>query len=126
MKTFKTFFGLVELISCLALIVSCTKDNSIVFDNSKPLALEPGLEWAVIVSPYAAFREECSLDSKVSSHGRKGDVILVCGKEYIKNKDAERGFDIWYSFDQGWLSSVDVKVYDNELKAETASKELLN
>ena len=112
-------------VSLLFLMVSCSKREVIVFDESNPLSLEPGVEWAVIVKPYAAFRQTSSIDSNVIEHGRKGDVMQVIGKEYQKKQDSNSGFEIWYKFSSGWLLESDIKVYDNQLKANNASNTLL-
>ena len=96
----------------------CNKNNEIVLDSSEPLALAPDVEWAVVIDPYAAYREETSWSSTVINHCRKGEILKVEGKNFVNGKE------LWYNFACGWLPSSSVAIYSNKLKAQTASKQL--
>jgi len=111
----------VLILACVALC-SCSRNEKIVFDSSDSLALAMDVNWAVVSDPYVAFRSEPGYENDVKEHGRMGDILMVRGKRYYK-QDGENVF--WYNFDQGWLEENSIRVYDNKLKAETASKELL-
>lgn len=102
--------------------VSCVRKEKIVFDSSEPLAMAMDVEWAVVSDPYVGFRSSPGFENDVKAHGRMGDVIMVLGKRYYQ-QDGKNVF--WYSFESGWLEENSVRVYDNKLKAENASKELL-
>ncbi len=118
------------LFFCIAfLFFSCAKKHEIKFDYSEPLSLTPGVEWALITEPYAAFRKDCNYESAVASHGRKGDILQVLGKKSVVTKTLnERGREVdqttvWYYFENGWLEEASVELYDNRFKALSAAKE---
>lgn len=103
----------------------CNKDKKIVFDNSDPLALTPGIEWAVVTEPYAAFRKTDSFESEVVAETRRGEILQVVGKSDIYNgKNAPTAKTTWYRFEKGWLDGSVITIYDNKLKAETAVSKL--
>ena len=114
---------LLVLFSLLSAVTffSCQKKDElkIVFDNSQPLALAPDVEWAVIIEPYAAYREEKGWTSDVAGHCRKGDILQ------IKGKSVDSQSETWYFVENGWLPSSCLSVYSNRLKAQAVSKELL-
>ena len=105
-----------------ALFISCSKksEEKIIFDNSQPLALAPDVEWAVVVEPYAVFKETDEWGSATAGHCRKGEILQVKGKSV----DAER--ENWYYFEGGWLPQSCVSIFSNRYKAETVSKSLLS
>jgi len=94
------------------------KDEVIVLDNSHPLALAPDVSWAVVSDPYAAYRDEIGWNSSGKGHCRKGEILQVQSKSLDKNNE------VWYNFEQGWLPSNCVSVFNNRLKAENYSKKL--
>ena len=108
---------MVLLFLCLS---ACSKKESeaLLLDSTEPKALEPDVEWAVITSPYASFRQNHDWDSKVIAHGRKGEVILITGK-------TSNALDnLWYNTDKGWLPKSSVSVYSNRLKAKTVADKM--
>lgn len=113
---FCVFLSLIVLSSCR------TRKNFTIVPHD-PMKLVPGVQWAVVIQPYVAFREDADVESKVMEHGRKGDFFCITGKKYVK--DAKSVSVVWYSFDQGWLKDDEIAVYDNEYKARTASKQIL-
>lgn len=92
-------------------------------DLSRSESLITSSEWAVISSPYAAFRSESSIDAEVSSHGRQGDVCEIAGKKIVKSG---KETVIWYKFADGWLSENDITVCTNSMQAEKLSADMLN
>ena len=78
-------------------------------------------EWAVINTPYAAFREAPFFSSEVCAHGRKGDIYYVFGKSIQKT---EFGSEIWFEFEKGWINNKDLLIFDNQLKAQETSKKI--
>jgi len=117
------FFALCALAAVS--VLGCNANRAISFDNRDPLALVPGIEWAVVKEPYAAFRKESSFASAVRSEARRGEIYEVAGKKVVVNgKDAPEATTVWYQFDQGWLCESDVTVYDNKMRATTAAAAL--
>lgn len=113
---------LLVLLTCL-LFVSCSKNKMGVPANLS--AIDDSLisgEWAVITSPYTAFRAEPTLESKIIAHSRRGDVFLVEGRFIQKQEDSSNL--IWYKFTDGWLMETDLSVYTNKLQAENAASRL--
>ena len=101
------------------LIIGCAKkdETEIILDNSEPLALAPDVQWAVVSEPYASFKESKDWSASVIGHCRKGDVLQVKGKS-LDSKN-----EVWYYFEQGWLPSSSVLVYNNRLKAQKISNQ---
>lgn len=101
------------------LIIGCAKkdETEIILDTSEPLALAPDVQWAVVSEPYAAFKESKDWSASVIGHCRKGDVLQVKGKS-LDSKN-----EVWYYFEQGWLPSSSVLVYNNRLKAQKISNQ---
>lgn len=114
-------YFLCALLALASVFFSCSKksDDVIQFDNSEPLALAPDVTWAVVLDPYAAYRDTTSWDSRVVSYCRKGDILQVTGSATIK------GSGTWYKFNSGWLPESAVRLYDNRFRAETAAKQLV-
>lgn len=106
----------------IILFVSCNaKDETkIILDNSEPLALAPDVSWAVITEPYVAYKDEKSWKAKGAGHCRLGDILQV------KGKSQDKDHNIWYLFEDGWISEDSVTVYNNRYKAQTLSESLLN
>ena len=114
----------------LFLLGGCFKEKEIILNPSD--GITPDQEWAVVKIPYAAFLEKTEYDSEVKSHGRLGDVFLVIGKEFVKkqffddesekNRKSQEELEVWYKFENGYLSASQVDIYDTKLKAMSASK----
>lgn len=103
-------------------ITSCKKKTAetIVFDNSHPLALAPDVEWAVVTEPYAVFKDTDEWGAATAGHCRKGEILQVKGKSVDADKEN------WYYFEGGWLPQSCVSIFSNRYKAETVSKSLLS
>ncbi len=80
-----------------------------------------GAEWAVITEPYASFRSEPSFEAETVTHGRRGDIMKVQGRQLFSRAKKQT---VWYQFEGGWLPDVSVNIYSNRLKARTASDSL--
>ena len=106
----------------LAGLSSCQKKTAetIVFDNTHPLALAPDVEWAVVTEPYAVFRAEDEWTAATTGHCRKGEILQVKGKSV----DAEK--ENWYYFEGGWLPQNCVSIFSNRYMAQTVSDNLTN
>ena len=114
----------------LFLLGGCFKEKEIILNPSD--GITPDQEWAVVKIPYAAFLEKTEYDSEVTSHGRLGAVFLVIGQEFVKkqffykksekNRKSQEELELWYKFENGYLSASQVDIYDTKLKAMSASK----
>ena len=106
----------------LAGLSSCQKKTAetIVFDNTHPLALAPDVEWAVVTEPYAVFRAEDEWTAATTGHCRKGEILQVKGKSVDADKEN------WYYFEGGWLPQNCVSIFSNRYKAQTVSDNLTN
>ena len=121
MKAAKSFFKAVILISLLPLLAaSCKKNDAseIELDNSDPLALAPDVKWAVVVEPYAAFREEISWDAEAADYCKKGELFPILASATASE---EAGGEVWYRFKDGWLPASALTVYPNKLRAAKAA-----
>ena len=98
----------------------CKKNNTetIVFDNTHPLALAPDVEWAVVTEPYAVFKNEDKWNASTAGHCRKGEILQVIGKSVDSSNES------WYFFEGGWLPQSCVSIFSNRYKAETVSKSI--
>lgn len=103
--------------AAIFLVTGCSvKNNSIDLDSAPVIQFDQ--EWAVIIEPYALFRQDADFSADTTAHGRRGDVICVTGKKilYSGNKQS-----VWYNFEQGWLPDTSVQIYSNQLKAQNAA-----
>ena len=120
-RLFKTAF-LILIITIPSVFSSCKRktNESIVFDNTHPLALAPDVEWAVVTEPYAVFRDTDEWGSSTGGHCRKGEILQVKGKSVDAAKEN------WYFFEGGWLPQNCVSIFSNRYKAQTVSNNLLS
>ncbi len=91
-------------------------------DLNKIDNLATSSEWAVISSPYAAFRANCYSGADVIAHGRQGDICEIMGKKLEKSNGK---VILWYRFDEGWLSEDDLLVCNNRMQADKAAADML-
>ena len=115
---------LISVFFCSCFLFSSCKINKPgkTADLNKIDGLATSSEWAVISSPYAAFRSGSSLESQVIAHGRQGDICEIKGKKIEKEV---KGTVLWYHFDDGWLSENDIIVCNNRMQADKASADML-
>ncbi|MBO5608560.1 MAG: hypothetical protein J5930_11840 [Treponema sp.] len=118
----------IALLAFAAILVSsCRKEKSINVANLESLSLTPGVEWAVVQEPYAAFRKGPSYEESVVSQTRRGEVLQVVGKSYVTTGSGRsKSVSMWYKFEEGWLDERSIILYDNRLKAQKASDNLLS
>ncbi|MCR5612130.1 hypothetical protein [Treponema sp.] len=110
---------------CSLLFFSCNKNkDEIQFSNTDILSLDPTISWAVVTEPYAAFRKEPSWGANTMDHCRFGDVLMIQGCRITESMNDPASKEVWYSFDQGWLSESSITVYKNKFKAQKASEKL--
>lgn len=113
---------LILIVILISTFSGCNKKSAetIVFDDSHPLALAPDVEWAVVTEPYAVYKETNDWGAATTGHVRKGEILQILGKAV--DSDMEN----WYYFEGGWLSQTSISVFSNRYKAESVSKNLLS
>lgn len=106
-----------------SLLSSCQRKNAldIVLDTSDPLALAPDIRWAVVVEPYAAFREEISWDAEASDYCKQGELFPILASALASE---ENGGETWYRFKEGWLPASVLAIYPNKYRALKAADSL--
>ncbi|MCM1320947.1 MAG: hypothetical protein NC041_02080 [Bacteroides sp.] len=75
-------------------------------------------DWAVISVQYAVYCTEPGVETDISSHGRKNDVLRILGRRIVHTEETKV---LWYKFQQGWLPESAVRVYQNKMQAERDS-----
>ena len=105
---------------CTVTLVACSKKTGIIDLSHAPL-LPVDSSWAVIVDPYAIYRSEPQLSASVAGYGRRGAVQEIVGQR-IMTEDKKQV--IWYQFSSGWLPETSLQIYSNELKAQSAARDL--
>jgi len=115
---------LFSVFSCSFILFSSCKINKPgkPADIDKISRLATSTEWAVVSSPYAAYRSGSSLADDVIAHGRQGDICEIKGKKLEKT---DKGTVVWYYFDEGWLSESDILLCSNKMQADKASSDML-
>lgn len=118
MKTKSLFI----LFSLCFFIWGCTKKSDVLeFETTDPKALQPGVEWLLVESPYASCHENAGYDEDVTNHLRRGEIRMVKGNQTVKTDGI---IEKWYLIDEGWMPDSSVHIYSNRLKAENAKKSL--
>lgn len=118
----RKFLVAVGFVFCM-LAVSCSRSKEIDIADANSLELHPGVHWALVHEPYAAFRKEPSFESPVIGNSRRGEVMQVLGSRYITTGTGRNEHTVvWYSFEQGWLDEGLVTIFGNKYKAVTAAK----
>lgn len=91
-----------------------------VLDFKEPLSVEPGIEWVLITSPYAACHRLPDYNAEVSNHLRRGEIRMIKGKSSVK---VDGCYEQWFFIEEGWLSENLTQIFSNRLKAEKALKD---
>lgn len=110
------------IFSSVIFLFSCSKNKmGVPADLSHIENLVVSGEWAVVTIPYAAFRAEPVIQSKIVAHSRRGDIYPVIGKFLQKFEDNSQ--QVWYKFEEGWLLESELSIFSNKLQAEYASSQ---
>ncbi|MCQ2576071.1 MAG: hypothetical protein MJ162_04935 [Treponema sp.] len=117
MKKYSVLF--LCILICI-LLSGCKKKapETIVFDESYPLALATDITWALVTDPYASFKAEADWNAETTGHCRKGEILQVLSETQSKEKLQ------WYKFEKGWLPDTCLTVYSNRFKAQSAANQL--
>lgn len=115
----KNLLKVVFFAAVFLLLSSCSRNRDVIsFNESDSVSLNPEYEWAVVTSPFTACYENCDYASTVVTHFRKGEIHQVTGYEKTIVDDRE---ELWYAFEEGWVSALSLQVYSNRLKAQNAA-----
>lgn len=99
---------------------SCERNKAedIQLDNSDPLALAPDIRWALVGDPYAAFRENTSWNADAVGYCKQGELFPILASASVQG---ERGVEVWYLMEDGWLPESAVSIYPNKYRAQKAA-----
>lgn len=119
----KRLFSLIALVLVFAAsVTSCRRKSDVfTFNESDSVSLNPEYEWAVVISPFTACYQDCDYASLVVTHFRKGEIHQVTGYQKVIVDERE---ELWYAFDEGWVSSLSLQIFSNRLKAQNAAESL--
>ena len=104
---------------------SCTKNKTSNISFEQIPQMSVGEKWAVISSPYIAYKEIASSTANIISHGRRGDVHQILGKKILVSEDLKEK-SIWYKLPDGWIEESSIYIYNNQFQAQTAAKKIIN
>lgn len=104
---------------------SCTKNkiSNISFEQIPQISL--GEKWAVISSPYIAYKEMPTSSANIISHGRRGDIHKISGKK-IEVSENLKEKTIWYKLPDGWIEESSIYIYNNQFQAQNAAKKIID
>ena len=120
-RFFLSFFAILMIFS----FSSCTKNktSNISFEQIPQISI--GEKWAVISSPYIAYKETPTSSANIIAHGRRGDVHQILGKKILVSEDLKEK-TIWYKLPDGWIEESSIYIYNNQFQAQTAAKKIIN
>lgn len=103
------------------IFISCSKKNEkIQFDSLEPMAIEPGIEWLLVTSPYTACHKEAGYENPVESYLRRGEIRVVEGSSTVK---IDGNYEKWFFVKEGWIPENCARIFSNKLRAQTAKSE---
>ena len=116
-------------------LCSCVRQRKIELDSQDALNIAPDQQWAVVTVPYVSFLKTPDPSSEIVSHARSADIFVIMGQCRVpipqqedegkrRRKSSTTEYSTWYKFDQGWLDSRYVQVYDTKLKALRAARRI--
>ncbi len=114
---------LLFLVLMIFSFTSCTKNKTanISFEQIPQMSL--GEKWAVISSPYIAYKETPTNTANIVSHGRRGDIHQILGKKIEVSEDLKEK-TIWYKLPDGWIEESSIYICNNQFQAKTAAKKI--
>jgi hypothetical protein len=122
-KTGAAFFAALFLLTAI-LFPACSrirKTYPAIDTGADDAAMRYGVLWAVIIEPYATFRESGSISAPARSYGRQCDVEQVTARSLSPNPADKAATELWYGFEKGWLPESSVLIFTNRYRAETAA-----
>ena len=118
-KIFTTLLILLMIFSTF----SCSKNKTSNISFEQIPQMSVGEQWAVISSPYIAYKETPISTSKIASHGRRGDIHQILGKKIVVSEDLKEKA-IWYKLPDGWIEESSIYICNNQFQAKTAAKKI--
>ena len=119
----RIFFTTLLILLLIFSTFSCSKNktSNISFEQIPQMSI--GEQWAVISSPYIAYKETPVSTSKIANHGRRGDIHQILGKKIVVSEDLKEK-TIWYKLPDGWIEENSIYICNNQLQAKTAAKKI--
>lgn len=120
-RFFLSFFAILMIFS----FSSCTKNktSNISFEQIPQISI--GEKWAVISSPYIAYKETPTSSANIIAHGRRGDVHQILGKKILVSENLKEK-TIWYKLPDGWIEESSIYIYNNQFQAQTSAKKIID
>ncbi len=120
-RFFLSFFAILMIFS----FSSCTKNktSNISFEQIPQISI--GEKWAVISSPYIAYKETPTSSANIIAHGRRGDIHQILGKKIEVLEDLKEK-TIWYKLPDGWIEESSIYIYNNQFQAQTSAKKIID
>jgi hypothetical protein len=120
-RFFLSFFAILMIFS----FSSCTKNktSNISFEQIPQISI--GEKWAVISSPYIAYKETPTSSANIIAHGRRGDIHQILGKK-IEVSENLKEKTIWYKLPDGWIEESSIYIYNNQFQAQTSAKKIID
>ncbi len=120
-RFFLSFFAILMIFG----FSSCTKNktSNISFEQIPQISI--GEKWAVISSPYIAYKETPTSSANIIAHGRRGDVHQILGKKILVSEDLKEK-TIWYKLPDGWIEESSIYIYNNQFQAQTSAKKIID
>lgn len=105
-------------VNFLSIVFGCSRRENLIVDVSDSVSFSPDFDWAVISVQYAVYCTNPGVETDISAHGRKNDVLQILGRRIVHSEEKKV---LWYKFQQGWLPESAVRVYQNKMQAERVS-----
>ena len=121
----RIFFTTLLILLLIFSTFSCSKNKTSNISFEQIPQISVGEKWAVISTPYIAYKETPTSNAKISSHGRRGDIHQISGKKIVVSEDLKEK-TIWYKLPDGWIEESSIYIYNNQFQAQTAAKKIIN
>lgn len=105
-------------VNFLLAVFCCSRTGNLTVDVSDSESFGSDFDWAVISVQYVVYCAEPGVETDISNHGRKNDVLRILGRRIVHTEETKV---LWYKFQQGWLPESAVRVYQNKMQAERVS-----
>ncbi|MDR2478608.1 MAG: hypothetical protein LBD48_04765 [Treponema sp.] len=117
------FFALVFAALCLCFCNVKKEETPVIPPATSPLS-RPIVGFGVVNVSYTHVTLDPSEGSASPGYLRKGSLVLILERRMVKNG---KTIEAWVLADgnyRGWLKESAVDIYDNELRAKTASESM--
>lgn len=113
-----------SILAMLALLGACSNGTSRVVDVPATPILSRSLGWAVVESSYAQVYDSPGSSSIVLGYYRRGVIVPVEERRLERSKNDSVRWVRNEGATPGWIKESDIRLFDSEAKAQTASGNL--